>query len=582
MYPGTRSFHSSHWFRRVLAVSIVVLAVFLLRADTRFYGQSRTICSEGDPLPSISVEDASSGAEASSNLTGLRTSAHSGSASFIGPFFARSAQEKSSKVTTLGSVKVDSGVEGFGFDDNATENGGVVAIPPDPHGAAGNSGIIAIGNFIIEARNKGGHLVWRDALGDFFAPVSPLMPTTFDPKIIYDQYEDRFVVVWLDLVFSSPRVAISTSNISRILVAVSKDGNPKTPTAADWHYHAINAKTLIGTGERWADYPGLAIDEEAIYITANMFSFAPPSRFGGVRLWIIGKGASGGFYDGGAASVAVHDPYASAGIITTTQPAHVFGDGGAGLGIGTYLVSYSGITDTVDNYVQIVRVDNPLTAPTFSQQFVNIGNIESFPQGVLLDAPQSGTARVIEVFDRRALNAVWRDNALWMTADIRPNSGPDLNQTTAHWWNLNTTAPAVVTPNDQGNIGGEDIAPGAFTFYPAVAVNRDGFAAFGFSASAPTIFAGAYVTGRAAGDAPGSVRSSEVVHEGVDYYVRAFSSSTTVSSRWGDYTGIAVDPTSNDFFWVFNEFADQRGSVLEIFPGEDGRWRTAWARYRAK
>ena len=90
MYPGTRSFHSSHWLRRVLAVSIVVLAVFLLRADTRFYGQSRTICSEGDPLPSISVEDASSGAEASSNLTGLRTSAHSGSASFIGPFFARS------------------------------------------------------------------------------------------------------------------------------------------------------------------------------------------------------------------------------------------------------------------------------------------------------------------------------------------------------------------------------------------------------------------------------------------------------------------------------------------------------------
>ncbi len=580
MYTGTDSFQSTQWLRRVLALSIVVLAVFLLRSDMRSYGQSRIVASEGDPLPSIGAEETSSSAEASSNLTDLRTSSRSDSANFIGPFFARSVQEKNAKAPA--PVKVDGGVEAFGFDDNATENG-VFSIPPDPHGAAGNSHIIAIGNLIIEARNKGGHLVWRDALRDFFAPVSPLT-RTFDPKIIYDQYEDRFVVVSLERVTGSPAVATSTSNISRILVAVSKDGNPKTPTAADWYYLAINAKTLIGTAERWADYPGLAIDEEAIYITANMFSFGPPSPFGGVRLWIIGKGASGGFYDGGAASATVHNPYASAGIVASTQPAHVFGDGGAGPGIGTYLVSYSGLTNfaTGNEAVQIVRVDNPLTATAFSQQFVNIGNLESFPPGGLLDAPQSGTTRVIEVNDRRSLNAVWRDNALWMTADIRPNSGPNLNQTTAHWWNLNTTVPALVTLNDHGNIGGEDIAPGAFTFFPAVAVNRDGFAAFGFSASAPTIFAGAYVTGRAAGDAPGSVRSSGVVHEGVDYYVRAFSSSTTVSSRWGDYSGIAVDPTNNDFFWVFNEFADQRGTVLAGFPAEDGRWRTAWARYRSK
>lgn len=38
-----------------------------------------------------------------------------------------------------GDVTVNSGFEGFGFDDNATENEGVRSIPPDPIGAAGKA-----------------------------------------------------------------------------------------------------------------------------------------------------------------------------------------------------------------------------------------------------------------------------------------------------------------------------------------------------------------------------------------------------------------------------------------------------------
>ena len=373
-------------------------------------------------------------------------------------------------------------------------------------------------------------------------------------------------------------LSIDPANISRILLAVSKNGSPRN--AGDWRFVAINSKTQIPRPvtlfEHWADYPGFAIDEEAVYITANMFTFVPFGSFGGVRLWIVDKS---GFYDGGAATVTVHNPYAVAGsIATTTQPAHVFGTGGAGSGIGTYLVSYSGLSDGLDEYVQVVRVDNPLGATTFTQDFINIGNLESFPPGGLLDAPQPGTdlngiPRLIEVNDRRALNAVWRDNALWMVAEIRPNSGPDVNQTTAHWWELNTAG--TISLVDQGNIGGEDIAPGTYTYFPAVAVNRDGHAKIGFSASAPTVYAGAYVTGRTASDPPGTVQASETVHAGEDFYFRRFGGA---NNRWGDYSGIAVDPSNDDFVWVFNEFADQRGSILSAFPDQDGRWGTAWGR----
>ncbi|MCI0699418.1 T9SS type A sorting domain-containing protein [candidate division KSB1 bacterium] len=577
MDHAVKLLHSDRWPGQIFTISVTLLVVFLLPFNLNLYGQT----TEGDPLPSVEPEEGTS-------LSSM--------ASDIGAFPDRTALQKILTLTTLNSPVVDLTFEGFGFDDNPIENinpatgAGVRFIPPDPHGAAGHNLVIAVVNSMIEARNKGGYLMWRDGLRDFFASLTPgAFP--FDPKIVYDQYEDRFVVVALELIVGT--ASVSPTNVSRILLAVSKDGNPENATAAEWHFHAINSKVVIPRPvtpfDHWADYPGFAVDEEAVYITANMFTFVPFGSFGGVRLWIVDKGLAGGFYAGGPASVTVHNPYASAGIATTTMPAHVFGDGGAGAGIGTYLVSYSGLTfggPGGNEAVQVVRVDNPLTGPTFSQQFVIVGDLENlggiFGFPALPDAPQpgvdlAGIARTIEVNDRRALNCVWRNNALWMVAEINPNSGPDAGQTTAHWWKLNTSAvPAgPITLDDQGNIGGEDIASGTFTYFPAVVVNRDGHALIGFSASAPTVFAGAFVTGRTASDPAGTVRPSEVVHAGEDFYFRRFGGA---NNRWGDYSGIAIDPSNDDFAWVFNEFADQRGTILSAFPTQDGRWGTAWGR----
>ena len=136
---------------------------------------------------------------------------------------------------------------------------------------------------------------------------------------------------------------------------------------------------------------------------------------------------------------------------------------------------------------------------------------------------------------------------MWLTTTIPPSlASADAGQTTAHWFKLNTSAvtssasPAgLITLDQQGNIGGEDIAPGTSTFFPAVAVNKDGNAKFGFSASAATIFAGAYATGHHKDDPPGTVQASETVKAGLDPYVRTFGGSR---NRWGDYSGISVDP----------------------------------------
>ena len=90
---------------------------------------------------------------------------------------------------------------------------------------------------------------------------------------------------------------------------------------------------------------------------------------------------------------------------------------------------------------------------------------------------------------------------------------------------------AALTAVDQGNIGGEDIATGTYTFFPSVAVDAQDNMAIGFSASAPDIFPGAYYTARLATDPVGTVQPSAVSRAGVDQYVRKFGGT---SNRWGD------------------------------------------------
>jgi hypothetical protein len=480
---------------------------------------------------------------------------------------------------------------GYDFNTNPTLNGGFYFIPPDPIGAAGPDRLIAVVNVGIECKTKTGVLVFIDDLHDFFSALgdSTLGTFTFDPKVVYDHYEDRFVVVTLE------RTSVASggaSDASRILIAVSKTSTPATATSADWWYHAIDSKITIGTPPRphWVDYPGFEVDEEAVYITGNMFPFTSGS--GGVRLWIVDKGTTSGFYAGGAASVNVHDPIVGGAFALTTQPALVFGAGGAGTGIGTYLVGYSSLTTGGpggQEAVQVIRVDDPLGlsgGPVFTDEFVFAGDLEDvggvfgFPS--LPDAPQLNEATGIEVNDSRALDAVWRDDALWLTTTINPNAANDptnAGQTTAHWFKLDTSAvtssasPAgLITMDQQGNIGGEDIAAATYTFFPALAVNSLGEAKFGFSASAATIYCGAYVAGRVALDPAGTVGASLAIQVGVRQYRREFPPSTR--NRWGDYSGMAVDPADERVFWAFNEYAWFTGT-----PGVGtgtGRWKTVW------
>ncbi|MCI0637149.1 MAG: hemolysin, partial [Actinobacteria bacterium] len=378
------------------------------------------------------------------------------------------------------------------FDTNIAETGSAF-IPPDPHAAAGTTHVVDVTNVVITAFTKAGVLAARESLADFFSALGP-QTFTFDPKVLWDQFEDRFVVVTLEQLDGPPTV-------SKIFLAVSDTADP----TAGWNVAEIDAK-VVKTGadgmlERWFDYPGFALDEEAIYLTGNMFCFAADAPCGGAGadLYIIDKGVSGGFYDGMALSATRFDLGTDRG---GWQPAHVFGTAPAG--IGTWLTTYSGLSNGVSEFVTVNRIGDPLGTPTFTRQDVNIGNIEVLA-GALPDAPQSGTMSAIEVNDRRTLNAVWRSDRLFTTTTIEPKPGdPGSGEAQALWWEFDTTSLPVASLAQTAQIGGEDIAVGAFTFFPWIAVNDQMDKLIVFSSSAPSIFAGSYYTTQRAGDPAGS------------------------------------------------------------------------------
>ncbi len=453
-------------------------------------------------------------------------------------------------------------IEGINFDEDAT-NGGYYHIPPDPIGAAGPTHFVSVTNTSIEWFTKAGVMnsskrLGKNAttyVGSFFQSLIPLTGT-FDPKVIYDQYNGRFVVVALEQ-------TTTPSQTSRILVAVSKTSDPNT----GWWFYQINSKISIGGQQSYADYPGLAVSSTGIYITANMFSYSAGTFTGG-RLWIINKTP---FYTGGTATSIVKDHITSgSGYLTTYLPAQMFGT--AQTGVGTFLVAYSGLSGSGIESVHIIRVSNSLTTPSFNGALVSLTDIDN-TTGSYLDAPQLGTSILINTNDRRTQNAVWRNNVLWATFTVIPNSGANAGQVTAHWLKINTTTLTSLVVSDQGDIGGEDIATGSYTFFPSIAVNSSGDAIIGFSASAPTIYPGAYYAGRYSTTPAGTVLASQVLKTGLDYYVRQFGGTR---NRWGDYSGSSVDPSDDLTFYIFNQYALLRGTILPSYPTQDGRWGTAF------
>ena len=386
-----------------------------------------------------------------------------------------------------------------------------VFIPPDPDIASGPDHLIGTVNCRFRIWDKQGDVLKTINSWDWFAPALPGLSganAPFDPQVIFDHYDNRWIITYDYL----------TDTTAFIFLSVSDDADP----LGTWYMWALPANQLGDSATaNWDDYPQLAYDDKALYITSNVFTLEG-FAFAYAKLRVIPKtqlyANTGGpvtwtdFWD-------MRDPDNLAMPAYGIQAAIAFGSPES-----QFLVSPSPYL--LGTYFTLWTLSDVLGSPALSA--VNVPVVAySSPS----DAGQLGGGTRIDGGDRNIRNQpVYRDSSLWLVHSVASGTGSAYS------------AVRYVRLDPYNGTALEDAAIGADGFwhtYSALMVDEDRNVIVTFSRSGETEYAGAFVAGRKETDPPG-LSPATTLKAGEANYVKTFNRDR---NRWGDYNGIALDPS---------------------------------------
>ncbi|MHC4093431.1 MAG: T9SS type A sorting domain-containing protein, partial [Planctomycetota bacterium] len=410
-------------------------------------------------------------------------------------------------------------------------------IPPDPIVAAGPQHLMALVNSDFAIFSKTGTNQKQISAETWFNNVAP-GNNAFDPKVIYDHFAKRWVMVWLAVNFSD--------STSYLLVSASDDSIPDG-TWCNWALPGhVNGTTPDTT---WSDYQGLGFDDQAVYIVPNQFGFNFSFSYAKIR--IIPKST---LYDAGCPAITytdlwdLQDPDNPGLPVATTRPAVTYGTPGV-----EYLISDSRFL--TGNTVTLWSLTNPLSAtPTLTGV-----NVPVTQRTIAPDAEQLGGGRLLDVGGSRVRNVVYRDGSVWTAHSVGDASGLYAR---ARYLRIAVAGPTVL----------EDVSWGSdncWLFFPAITADALSNMVLVYNQSCTDEYASIRYTGRRPTD-PG-LQPSAQLKAGETNYQRGPGDDV----RWGDYNGVAVDPVDTTLVWMFAEYAASPANTWgtwfgQVFPGKTG------------
>lgn len=421
----------------------------------------------------------------------------------------------------------DAPVPGTSFDSlDFTECcGGGGLVPPDPDLSAGPNHLIAVVNAAFEIYDKTGATLVPPTTFDAFMATVPDCLGGFDPTTVYDEEVDRFVL------------GVDGGG-DHFCAAVSQTSDP---TGAWWIY-AVPADY----SGAFHDYPHMGIGEDAIFVGANQFGGSLPNGFEG-RVWALDKTA---MYAG---SPFTPISFSTGDIEGTPQPLHLHGyNQGTWPNTGTHHF----ITDPYDGiHLTVWEWPNPLTGgvPAIAAVFDLVAET-GVPGGFPVEVPQLGGVN-IEANDWRMRGLEYRNGHAWTTDSIScdPGSG---TVDCVRWTEIDLTSnpPSLV----QAGVFASD---GEFRTFPDIAANQCNDMAVGYTKSNSAMYPGVWVTGRQSTDPMGTVQPEIQLKAGETTYY-AYDGAPL---RWGDYTGMTIDPDGQTF-WYLGEYSK------DIQPPQSANW----------
>ena len=378
--------------------------------------------------------------------------------------------------------------------------------PPDSCGAAGPDHFVEVvnRNFAVYDKSTGEELI-NILLGAF------LPESNGDPRVLYDQYSDRWFVIVCDF-------------NTKIFLAVSNSDDP----TGSWFKCSFVVSEGSDAG-KWPDYPTLGVDEDGIYTAAYMIGGSS-----GMSIFALEK-APLIAEDPGLGDIYAFRELPWEGAI---QPVHTFDTSE-----GEYFVSRASSTS-----LRVRILTDLLSTPILTELcYIDIPSHSEPP-----DAPALGSTVPLDTVGHRLMNTVYRDGYIW-TAHCIDVGG----RAASRWYKIDVPN---TTLGDYGTI--ED--PVLYYFFPTIMVNPNGDAIMGFSGSCSGQYAAAYYTGRSASDPPGYMappvlyKEGEAIYNLIDSYGR---------NRWGDYSLCSLDPVKNTL-WTIQEYAHSHNE------SDENRWGT--------
>jgi len=401
--------------------------------------------------------------------------------------------------------------------------------PPDCTIATGPNDVLVAVNTDLAGFTRGGTLKFRwPNMTTLFKNVLPNNAKVFDPRVAYDHYAKRWIVV----------AAATRPNPQGawFLLGVSQSTNP----AGRYWIWALDARRNGNTvTNNWGDYPMLGFDTQGIYITANMFKFGGGFQYSKLRILKKSQVYSGGaiqWYD----YWNLKNPDGSKAF--TVQPCvHYRGTGG---NPSAYLVN---ALWPEGNKLTLWTLKNPVGywaggSATLSKRSVNCRSYDLPP-----NADQKGTSTTIETNDDRLLNAIYQftggTRRIWTSQTGRHSwSGDSEARSVVQWYEIDVNSGSMAQQNRYG-------AKGLYYYYPSIQTDqgRNAFVVFGRSGA--NQYAQLRYTGRRVSAPPNQLEGSRLIKSGESSYT---------GGRWGDYFGICRDTTGRA--WMYGEFADSGGA----------------------
>ncbi len=407
-------------------------------------------------------------------------------------------------------------------------------IPNDNNVAVSKNGwVVSVMNSFVRVYNDTGLFLKNWSLEFFPRAVEqsnpggsiPTLDRSYDPKVIYDPENNRFILVYLEG---------SESSDTRAIIAFSKNENP----VDGWNVYQVNGNPF--GGKTWSDYPIIAQSKEDLYLTLNILKDSTDWKDGFTQsiIWQIAK--NGGYQGDSLQANLVH------GILFEDRPIWSICPIPAGyelMGKGMFFLSVRP-GDVQNDTVFFHQITSNFSDPSIEYKLKVLINNKTY--GMPPDALQNRPGFRLQTNDARVLGGFFHAGNMQFVQTTRNFN----NQRSAI---LHSTIKNVFSanPSIESSVLGSDTMDYA---YPTIAYAGDGGwnnnAMLTFSHSSETQFPGTSVVYFN----NNSQYSNILMTKKGDGIINSFLADTM--ERWGDYTSIQRDYANPGVFWIGGSFGN--------------------------